>query len=182
MLRLSPFLYKGTTSASLASSGNSLVSTHWLKMLARWWLSGLAAGFTSFGGIRSWPVAFFAFRPRRICSTLAAVVCRNEKAVVFMLLLMSTMLGCLSKWYAHLETKSTFVSLFCDTSMFSVWKDDDKFFYWQHKMIWNSRSYAGGNAIDITVHGVKPVKVKSYRFLDEYLGGVITEKGRNEWD
>ena len=119
MLRLSSFLYTGTTSASLASSDNSLVSTHWFKMFARWWLRGLAAGFTSFGGIRSWPVAFFAFRPRRIYSTLAAVVCRNEKAVVFMLLLMNTMIGCFSMWSAHLETKSTFVSLFCDTSMFS---------------------------------------------------------------
>ena len=119
MLRLSSFLYNGTTSASLASSENSPVSTHWLKMLARWWLSGPAAGFTSFGGIRSWPVAFFTFRPRRIVSTVAAVVCRNEKAVVFMLLLMSTMLVCLSKWFAHIETKSTFVSVFCDTFMFS---------------------------------------------------------------
>ena len=54
----------------------------------------------------------FTFKPRRIVSTVAAVVCRNEKAVVFMLLLMSTMLGCLSKWFAHIEAKSTFVSGF----------------------------------------------------------------------
>ena len=88
-------------------------------MLARLWLSGPAAGFTSFGGIRSCPVFFFKFNPSRIFSSVAAVVCRNEKVVVFIVLLMSTMLGCLSKWSAHLEKKSTFVSVFCDTFMFS---------------------------------------------------------------
>ena len=64
-------------------------------------------------------MAFFTFKPSRIFYTVAAVVCRNEKVVVFIVLLMSTMLGCLSKWSAHFETKSTFVSVFCDTFMFS---------------------------------------------------------------
>ena len=82
-----PLICTGT-SAKLASSGNWLVSMHWLNIVAACWCSGPPAGFSSSDGILSWLVSCFVSRDRMIFSTSIGVVWWNEKAVVFILCLM----------------------------------------------------------------------------------------------